>query len=174
MRKYTVIFLLFSLFLCFGFSFNQKELTEKELDLFFQYLKEVKDVPYVWGGETPNELDCSGLVLYLLRKLGYSDYIYQNKLVKDITAHNFYHFNTKKIHNINQAKRGDLIFLDTNGSGYYAHVVIFEKIDKSGVIWVWDASESPDGVHTNKVDRRPLLTTEIRNIAVGRILVVTK
>ncbi len=169
-----MIFLLFSIFLSFGFTFNQRELTEKELDLFFQYLKEVKDVPYVWAGETPNGLDCSGLVLYLLRKLGYGEYIYQNKLVKDITAHNFYYFNTKKIPSINQARKGDLIFLDTNGSGYYAHVVIFEKIDKNGVIWIWDASESPDGISTNKVDRRPILTTEIRNIAIGRILVVAK
>jgi hypothetical protein len=61
-----------------------------------------------------------------------------------------------------------------NEDNVYDHVVIFEKFDQYGNIWVWDAAEMPDGIHQNKVDRRPLSSLQARKYAFGRIVVLDK
>lgn len=169
--KVIIFVLLF--FSAIIFSFKTRELTSKEVESIFDMLKTLKNTPYVWGGNNNLGLDCSGLLIYLLNNLGFKKFVYKNSLVYDLTADNLYRYNTKKISNIKELKKGDIIFFDMNEDGTFDHMVIFESFDKYGNIWVWDSAEMPDGIHQNKVDRRRLSTIDARRYAIGRILVLS-
>jgi len=97
----------------------------------FSELKRLQGLPYIWGGASNFGLDCSGLVIYLLRMLGHTQFVYQKSLVFDVTADNLYKYNTKPIADLKSLKKGDLIFFDMNEDNVYDHVVIFEKFDQS-------------------------------------------
>lgn len=48
--------------------------TTTEGQLIADTAKKYLGIPYVWGGASPSGFDCSGLVYYVLRSLGYSTY----------------------------------------------------------------------------------------------------
>ncbi|ABS61041.1 NlpC/P60 family protein [Fervidobacterium nodosum] len=173
MRRFNVIatISLLVIFTISSFSFTTRELTNSEIEQIFNILSKLKGTPYVWGGTSESGIDCSGLIIFLLNQIGFKKMIYKQTLVYDVTADNFYKYNTKPIQNIKELKKGDLIFFDMNEDSVFDHVVIFEMIDPYGKIWVWDAAEMPDGIHQNKVDRRPLSLINARKYAFGRIIV---
>uniref|UniRef100_A0A7C4RV22 Peptidoglycan endopeptidase n=1 Tax=Fervidobacterium thailandense TaxID=1008305 RepID=A0A7C4RV22_9BACT len=154
--------------------FKMRELTAGEVERIFEILRNLKSTPYVWGGTSEYGIDCSGLVIFLLNKLGFKKFVYKNTLVFDVTADNLFKYNTKPLKDIKELRKGDLIFFDMNEDGVYDHVAVFEQIDSQGVFWCWDAAEMPDGIHQNKVDRRPILSLSGRKYAFGRILVVVE
>ena len=74
---------------------------QKILDLAHAQL----GVPYVWGGTTRKGFDCGGLIYYIFRNLGYSDF----PRTKQWTA------GTKVTYS--QLVPGDLVYFSNNGAG---------------------------------------------------------
>jgi cell wall-associated NlpC family hydrolase len=71
-------------------------------------------VPYKYGGNDKNGIDCSGLVCQLFKK------VYQKSLPRTAKAQHEY---CKKIH-LHQIKEGDLIFFNFDEKGI-SHVGIY-------------------------------------------------
>ena len=94
----------------------------------FAQLYEQEDTFYHWGGQEPLRsaigIDCSGLVVmcykYAMVDTGY-------KLIQeDMTAQNIHDYASRKI-NYTSARKGDLVFFDTDGgnNGVVGHVGIY-------------------------------------------------
>lgn len=76
------------------------------------YAKNFLGKPYVWGAEGPHAFDCSGLTLYVYRKIGI-----------DLPHYTGYQAQFGKLVNRNELMPGDLIFFNT--TGYLAHVGMY-------------------------------------------------
>lgn len=72
--------------------------------------------PYVWGGTGPNGFDCSGLIVYAWRKMGYQLKIRTSQQMYSVSA---------PVRS-GQERSGDLIFTEFEGGGP-AHVLIVVK-----------------------------------------------
>ena len=70
--------------------------------------------PYAAGGASPGGFDCSGLVYYVLKQVGYSPYRTPADQIKHSTA-------VSK----NSLKPGDLVFFSSNGGRSVTHVGIY-------------------------------------------------
>ena len=138
-------------------NFRQSVLINRETKKFLYHLFQLKGAIYKKGGNKPEEgLDCSGLIIYLFNELGYKWFRNDSMLVRDISADIIYRYNVKKIFNIKQLKRGDFIFFDQDDDNIMEHVSVFDFIDKYNNVWVWDASDYPDGKEVNMVSYRKI------------------
>ncbi|MFA3782617.1 NlpC/P60 family protein [Melioribacteraceae bacterium 4301-Me] len=151
--------------------FVQKTLTECETNKFLQNLKSLKGTIYKEGGKNPEEgLDCSGLIVYLFSKIGCKWFRDSSLLVNDISADKLYRYNVRKFYNISLLKPGDLIFFDSDKDNIIEHVSVFYNWDNGNNVWVWDASDYPDGKFVNKVSYRKINNLFDKNPLFGRPL----
>jgi len=96
-----------------------KTLTAYQIDLMLDYGKRLIKTPYVWGGDKPTiGLDCSGLVLELLKAIGV---IGRKEL--DMTAQGIYAFISSTPGGRDEVDKGDLIFFGTSLSKI-SHIAI--------------------------------------------------
>lgn len=123
------------------------ELTKQEKELVISNIASVAGTPYVWGGDTVSKgFDCSGLIQWAYRRLGFGVFINGTELYTEVTAHNLYHQNSFPFTslvtpaNIEQLlERGDFIFFDENSDGRITHNSVFDFVDATGGVWVWDS-----------------------------------
>jgi NlpC/P60 family/Lysozyme like domain len=71
--------------------------------------------PYRWGGDTPSGFDCSGLVYYVLHRMGIKD--------APRTSEDQYAWTSRVA--ANQLRPGDLIFLNFPGEVSPGHVMVY-------------------------------------------------
>ena len=113
----------------------------------FAQLYEQEDTVYEWGGQEPLRsaigIDCSGLVV-MCYKYAMVDTVYQ-LISSDMTAQNIYDYASRKI-NYTTARKGDLIFIGSEGSSAITHIGLFEKYE-NGKVYFIDSSEGKNGVH---------------------------
>ncbi|WP_035288261.1 C40 family peptidase [Clostridium sp. KNHs214] len=80
--------------------------------VLIDYAKSFLGKPYVWGAEGPHAFDCSGLTLYVYRKMGVNLPHYTGSQAE-----------YGKLVKRNELVQGDLIFFNT--TGYLAHVGMY-------------------------------------------------
>ncbi len=76
--------------------------------------KQYLGVPYVWGGESPSGLDCSGLVVIVFRELGV-----------ELPHHAADQWNYGRYISRGDLEPGDLVFFSRGGAGSIHHVAIY-------------------------------------------------
>lgn len=90
--------------------------------------------PYVWGGNGPNGFDCSGLVVYVYKEVGF-------KLAQRVCGPQY--DASEKIYDTKELIPGDLIFFDTPSGGKGAS----SNIDHVGIVVSPLGSEKIDMIH---------------------------
>ncbi len=90
--------------------------------------------PYVWGGNGPNGFDCSGLVVYVYKEVGF-------KLAQRVCGPQY--DASEKIYDTKELIPGDLIFFDTDRLGRGTS----SKIDHVGIVVSPLGSEKIDMIH---------------------------
>ncbi|TDL32781.1 LysM peptidoglycan-binding domain-containing protein [Jeotgalibacillus sp. S-D1] len=71
------------------------------------------DIPYVWGGSTPDGFDCSGFIYYVFKEAGYS---LSRTNAEDQHA---------RAHIVDAAQPGDLVFFENTYKVGISHVGIY-------------------------------------------------
>jgi hypothetical protein len=96
-------------------------LTARQLTEFLSAAISRVGMPYVWGGDGPNEFDCSGLVQWAMRQAG----ITMPRVAADQAR-------TGPLLPLSQLQPGDLLFYHTDPTapGYISHVAIYLGNDK--------------------------------------------
>ncbi len=116
----------------------------------FAELYSEQDTVYEWGGQDPLRsvigIDCSGLVI-MCYKYAMVDTVYE-LLSKDMTAQNIHDKASRKI-SIDKARRGDLVFIGSEGSNAITHIALFEKYE-DGKVYIIDSSSGDNGVYRNE------------------------
>ncbi|MCD6449628.1 MAG: C40 family peptidase [Thermotogaceae bacterium] len=114
---------------------HQEKLSQDEVEKWFEILPELEGTPYKFGGQSPKEgFDCSGLIVYLYNQIGYRWFVYEDRLVDDVSADALFHYNSSPT-TWETLEHGNLIFFDTDKDDVIDHVVIFDKIDENDNIW---------------------------------------
>lgn len=91
---------------------------EDRIDTLISTAKNQLGDPYVWGDEGPDSFDCSGLVYYCLRKAGVS--------IGRWNARNYSkNDDWKKISDMSDLKRGDLLFFCSDDESSVNHTGIY-------------------------------------------------
>lgn len=91
---------------------------EDRIDTLISTAKNQLGDPYVWGDEGPDSFDCSGLVYYCLRKAGVS--------IGRWNARNYSkNDDWKKISDMSDLKRGDLLFFCSDDESSVNHTAIY-------------------------------------------------
>ena len=106
----------------------REQTAEGRIDKMISVAKKQLGKPYVLGAKGPEKFDCSGLVYYCLRQVD----VYTRRL----NAAGFSRTSSwKKISDLDDVKRGDLLFFKSDGSSSVGHVGIYigsgEMIDAS-------------------------------------------
>ncbi len=96
-------------------------LTARQLAKFLSAAISRVGMPYVWGGDGPNEFDCSGLVQWAMRQAG----VTMPRVAADQAR-------TGPLLPLSQLQPGDLLFYHTDPTapGYISHVAIYLGNDK--------------------------------------------
>ena len=81
----------------------------KAVDIAKQYL----GTPYVWGGETPDGFDCSGLMQYVYKQMGY-----------DISRTTYTQINDGTAVSKSNLQPGDLVFFGDSSSPHHVGMYI--------------------------------------------------
>lgn len=145
------------------------ELTVGEKEELISSIKSVIGTPYLWGGDTEEGFDCSGLIQWAYRKQEFGIFINGTDVFEEITAHHLYHYNSIPVDSITDLEQGDFIFFDENGDGHITHNSVFDYYDKENdEVWVWDAY-SVEGQVTHRkvtkfVDKGPIFAKAAKAI----------
>lgn len=151
--------------------FIQRPFSKIEKSKFLDMCNKLNGTLYKTGGNSIEEgLDCSGLLVFLYNQLGCTWFRNENILVNDISSESFYRFNCEYISNPGELISGDLIFFDTDSNNVIEHISIFSKLDEANNVWVWDASDYPDGEIINKVSYRKINNFWAKNPKLGKPL----
>lgn len=149
----------------------QKNLSRLDKEIFMNNLTKLKGKPYVLGGNSSGTgFDCSGLIVYLYNEMGCQWFKSSTYIVNDIDADKIYRYNSVYIQDIKSLEKGDFIFFDADSNGIFEHVSIFSNFDDKNNVWVWDASDFPDGKNVNMVSYRKINNLFGKNPAFGRPL----
>ncbi len=123
-----------------------KEIAAAALDKTLSVL----GTPYVWGGQSPQGFDCSGLVLWSYHQndptLRWSVDGRSNVFVDDVTAHILFMYNAVPVDK-NEVWPGDLVFVTSNPN-YVTHMGMFISwLDEGKTKFEWvEASSRKNGV----------------------------
>jgi vacuolar-type H+-ATPase catalytic subunit A/Vma1 len=86
-----------------------------------------------------------------------------------VSSQALYEYNTKHIE-FGDLKKGDLIFYDVDNNSKIDHVMLYDRADAEGNIWVWDAAYKIDEKLINKVSHRKATEIFRKNPKYGRPL----
>lgn len=128
---------------------------------------------YVWGGQSPDGFDCSGLILWAyeqslgllrLRRL-------DGQIVTDATMHEIYSLYCAKLSPV-EARPGDIVAIAQDGSAVITHGGLVERVDGNEV-WFVNASSYHGRVVS---DAWPLVGSKRGQhvVGFGRLLVVER
>lgn len=96
--------------------------------------------------------DCSGLIQWAYRELGFTRFKNKEEVYDEIAAHELSLYNTRLIADIEDVRRGDFVFFDVNGNGRISHNAVLDRVDEEGGVWVNDAYSVPGKVVHRKVE----------------------
>ena len=135
----------------------------------FAELYETSGAEYEFGGQSPLRsvpmIDCSGLVV-MCYKYALVDTQY-SLLLDDMSAAYMYE-NASRLIPLEQARKGDLVFMGESGSSNISHIALFDE-EKDGMIFFIDSTEKEeDGI--SGVSRRSYSVDDGRFKAFGVML----
>lgn len=103
--------------------------------------------PYVWGGDGPDQFDCSGLIVYTYKRATGKDIIFRigDMPSRDIAMNDLYNWNVKLL-TLDKITAGDIVFF-TREEGKITHGGLFINwIDYKKKFLFINASSSHGGV----------------------------
>ncbi|SDC91286.1 C40 family peptidase [Geotoga petraea] len=148
---------------------KQVELKPSEINQWFNIAEKYDGVKYEYGGDSFEGIDCSGYIIKMYNSIGSYIFKYKNGYALDVSSQALYEYNTKYIE-FGDLKKGDLIFYDVDNNSKIDHVMLYDRADAEGNIWVWDAAYKIDEKLINKVSHRKATEIFRKNPKYGRPL----
>ncbi len=151
-------------------NFYQFRLNNLEKLKIIDFCKELDGIKYSMGGSDLSGLDCSGLIIYLYKKLNCDRFTDGVNTYFDVSADILFKYSTIHFFDPRRLETGDFIFFDADSNNIIEHVSIFNNFDDEKNVWVWDASDYPDGEIINKVSYRKIKSFWEKNPKFGKPL----
>jgi cell wall-associated NlpC family hydrolase len=121
--------------------FFQKPRVAPNRDSVLNFANRFVGTPYKWAGETPKGFDCSGYVLYVMRKFGYDFYHQTNQIAKlGMTIP------------ISAARKGDIVVFGSWGNEDY-------RVSHVGIM----AENEPDSLKVIHCVNRGVCVDDLKN-----------